>query len=427
MRGPIQRAIALLFVAVLSLSACTSKNNSGSKSVVVFGELMPYSGASAFEGAQVTNGCLPAKLLINQAGGILGHQVTCQETDTRGDAVDAVPAANKMIATTSNLIAVLGPSTAEAPSTVPILSRAKLPMWSVAGDPQYDSNTDPFFYRLTPSDNLAAAALAVDAKQHGYTRIGLVFTSGGSAQANVPPLVAAAKKLGLQIVSQFNITPGQASYSSEVANMLAKHPEVILNEGDPQSMATFFSNLQQAGGLMPIIVTAYATDAGWQKAVESAIGNDSMARYFEMPQPYAPAQGAGWQTYQKALVAEKGAGTDPSAFSADIYARTTYDACIVTALAMTETKSTDTAVYNAKLADLLSAGSGKTVVTSYAEGLAALQKGETIQFVGAGGDRSLNQFHNVTGTFEIDHWDAATKSWVLASKLTPEELAAVNG
>lgn len=430
MRASIRTAASVLFVAGMTLSACSSGGSSGStnnNSVFVFGELMPYSGASAFEGAQVTNGCLPAKFLINQAGGIMGHQVTCEETDTRGDAVDAVPAANKMVATTSDLIAVLGPSTAEAPSTVPILSRSQLPMWSVAGDPQYDKNTDPYFYRLTPSDNLGAAALAVNAKKHGYTHIALVFTSGGSAQSNVPPLVAAAKKLGLQIVSQFNITPGQASYSSEVANMLAKHPQVILNEGDPQSMATFFSNLQQAGGLMPIVVSAYATDAGWQKAVASAIGADQMAKYFEMPQPYAPAEGAGWQTYQDALVAQKSQGTDPSAFGADIYSRTTYDACIVTALAMTETNSTDKAVYNAKLAELLSAGPGKTVVTSYAEGLAALKNGDSIQFVGAGGDRSLNQYHNVTGTFEIDRWDASTKGWVLSSKLTPEELAAVNG
>ena len=430
MRGSIRRVVAVLFVAGLVLSACKSGGSSGSPNsdaVFVFGEFMPYSGASAFEGAQVTNGCLPAKSLINQAGGVLGHQVTCEETDTRGDAVDAVPAANKMIATTSNLIAVLGPSTAEAPATVPIISRSKLPMWSVAGDPQYDINSDPYFYRLTPSDNLAAAALAVDAKKHGYTQIALVFTSGGSAQSNVPPLVAAAQKLGLQIVSQFNITPGQASYSSEIATMLAKHPQAILNEGDPQSMATFFSNLQQAGGLMPIIVSPYATDAGWQKAVEAAIGNDQMARYLEMPQPYAPARGAGWQTYQQALIADQGQGTTPSDFSADIYSRTTYDACIVTALAITETKSTDSSVYNAKLADLLSAAPGKTIVTSYADGLAALSRGETIQFVGAGGDRSLNQFHNVTGTFEIDRWDAATKGWTLASKLTPDELAAVNG
>jgi hypothetical protein len=152
-----------------------------------------------------------------------------------------------------------------------------------------------------------------------------------------------------------------------------------------------------------------------------------MARYFEMPQPYAPAEGAGWQTYKTALETEKAQGTDPAAFGADIYSRTTYDACIVTALAMTETKSTDSTVYNPKLADLLTAGPGKTVVTSYAEGLAALKKGESIQFVGAGGDRSLNQFHNVTGTFEIDHWNASTKGWELASKLTPEQLAAVNG
>jgi len=114
-RGSMQRAVAVLFVAGIEPLRVFG-GSSGSKSVFVFGELMPYSGASAFEGAQVTNGCLPAKMLINQSGGILGHQVTCEETDTRGDAVDAVPAANKMVATTSNLIAVLAAPRRRSPS-----------------------------------------------------------------------------------------------------------------------------------------------------------------------------------------------------------------------------------------------------------------------------------------------------------------------
>ncbi len=49
-------------------------------------------------------GCIPAANLINQAGGVLGHQVQCIAVDTRGDPADAVPAAQKLIATTQNLM-----------------------------------------------------------------------------------------------------------------------------------------------------------------------------------------------------------------------------------------------------------------------------------------------------------------------------------
>ena len=55
-------------------------------------------------------GCWTAAGEINGTGGILGHHVTCIPTDTRGDPADAVPIVRLMLAKTSNLVGVSGPS-----------------------------------------------------------------------------------------------------------------------------------------------------------------------------------------------------------------------------------------------------------------------------------------------------------------------------
>jgi ABC-type branched-subunit amino acid transport system substrate-binding protein len=252
-----------------------------------------------------------------------------------------------------------------------------------------------------------------------------VFTNGGSAQSVVPPIKQVVGKLGLQIVAEFNIVPGQSSYRTEVARLLAAHPDAILNEGDPQSDSTFFGQLKEAGTVPPLVVTAYATFTDWQKGVAAAIGADVMAKVLHIVGAYTPSTGAGWTTFKQALIESKPQGADPPQFTDDIYSRTTYDACNLIALAMTEVNSLKPTDYNPHVVALTQPGAGKQVVHSYAEGVAALKAGHKIQYVGAGGELNLNRYHNVTGLFGVQTWDPTTKTLVQGETLPADQLAAL--
>src|SRR3982074_1273359 len=81
---------------------------SGEAGALTMGNFNPFGGGDADFGPEMMGGCVPAVRLINAAGGVLGHTVKCVAVDTRGDPADAVPAATKMLATTSNLVGVLG-------------------------------------------------------------------------------------------------------------------------------------------------------------------------------------------------------------------------------------------------------------------------------------------------------------------------------
>src|SRR6516162_2107247 len=69
---------------------------SGGSYSVTAGVLHAFTGQNAFFGLNAQNACKGAALQVNAAGGILGHQLVCQDFDTKGDPADAVPVTNRM-------------------------------------------------------------------------------------------------------------------------------------------------------------------------------------------------------------------------------------------------------------------------------------------------------------------------------------------
>jgi len=78
-----------------------------------------------------------------------------------------------------------------------------------------------------------------------------------------------------------------------------------------------------------------------------------------------------------------------------------YDGLIVMALAATAAKNTSPAVWNKDIEAVTTASAGTVTVHSYAEGIAALNAGKKIDYVGATGLIAWDQWHNSTGGFEI--------------------------
>src|SRR5215469_12684476 len=245
-------------------AACSSAGGGGSTpATLVVGEFNPFTGPDAAFGPEIVGGCIPAARLINASGGALGHHVSCVQEDTRGDPADAVPAAQKMMATETSLIGVLGPSSDEALATVPLLNGGHVPMFVDTGQAAFDRSKYSYFWRITPADDVKGYALALWAHQKGYTRAAAIFGNDVGAQSDVPTLLTAFTKLGGTITYKKPLALDQTSYRTEIESMLAGHPQVIFTEVDPQTGATFLSELQQLHGLIPVIGTEVSLQAPW--------------------------------------------------------------------------------------------------------------------------------------------------------------------
>ncbi len=419
------RAALGAVLALTMVSACAGSGSSGSShATLVVGEFNPFSGPDAAFGPEMVGGCVPAIRLINANGGVLGHKLSCVQEDTRGDPADAVPAAQKMMATETNLSGVLGPSSDEALATVPLLNQGHVPMFADTGQAAFDHSKYPYFWRITPADDVKGYALALWAHKAGYTRAAAVFGNDAGAQSDVPTLVQAFTKLGGTIVYNKPVALDQSSYRTEIENMLASHPQVIFTEVDPQTGATFLSELQQLHGLMPVVGTEVTLQAPWLQAVNKAIGSAEAAKYFEGMQPYAPPSGPAWQAYSRSLLASASQVPKPAQWSTDPYSMTYYDAVNVMALGMIAAKSTSPTVFNKSIMRVTEPGPGKTVVYTFAAGKAALQAGKQIQYVGAGGPIAFNRWHNSTGAFEAAKY--VNGKIVLVGSVSAAQIAALS-
>src|SRR5258708_14836238 len=111
----------VILASCLAMAACASAGGAAKRgqaaTVIAFN---PFSGPDASFGPEMMAGCESAVKSVNSAGGVLGLKLRCLAVDTRGDPADAVPAANKMLATTSIVFGVIAPSS-YAPDAPPPL------------------------------------------------------------------------------------------------------------------------------------------------------------------------------------------------------------------------------------------------------------------------------------------------------------------
>jgi ABC-type branched-subunit amino acid transport system substrate-binding protein len=405
------RALVVAAAVVLAVSAagCSSSSSSASAGAVTNSTLTvaafnPFTGPDASFGPEMMAGCLTAATAVNAAGGVLGNKVACSAVDTRGDPADAVTAGAKMLATTSHLLGVLGPSGDEADSTAPLINAAKVTMFADTGEASFDHTNLQYFWRMTPADDVQGVAMALYAKQKGYLRAAAVFGNDIGSQGSVPTLMKAYSALGGTIVLNQKIALNQTSYQPEVEQLLAAHPQVIFTEASPQANATYFAELQQlnSGHLIPVIGSdATVSQTAWLSAVATAIGKPALSKYVTGATPYAAASGPAWQAYDKYLLAAAGVTKPVAQWNDDPYSMVDYDGVIVMALAATAAKNTSPAVFNAYIPAVTTASPGAVVVHSYADGVAALKAGKKIDYVGATGIIVWDHWHNSTGQFEV--------------------------
>ena len=405
-RPPIFTAqFPVMILAAVLLASCGNTPQGATPKVytgnLTFVSFNPFTGPDANFGPEMAAGCAPAIRVINRAGGVLGHQVRCSTVDTSGDPAEAVPAAQKMLATAENLVGINGPSSDEALATVPIINRGKIPMFADTGLSAFDHNPYEYFWRLTPPDDAAAVAMAVYAYRKGYRRGAAVFGNDLSSQGNVPNLLSAFRALGGQIVMNQSLALDRSSYRTEVQALIAANPDVIFTEADPQTDAAYLSQLQRLHTLIPVIGTQPTVQPPWGKAVGGAIGKANLTRIYAGAQPFAPSQGPAWQIFNEALLASAADVPHPDQWSQDPYTETYYDAIVMMALAMIMAKTPDPSFYNQYIPQVVADSPGATEVHSYKEGMDALATGQTIHYVGAGGPIVLDQYHNSSGAFEL--------------------------
>jgi ABC-type branched-subunit amino acid transport system substrate-binding protein len=386
--------VALVGAGALVLAACSSgagqagsATSGGGGAPIHMTVLGPDTGAYAELGQAMWDGAVVGAQAVNGAGGIMGRKLILDKVDTHGDPADAVPALQQELAK-NHPVGIIGPTTPEIFGVKPIIDQNQIPDMFNGGSTTFDKNTDPWIWRINPSDSQLALALALYARQKGYTNVAILFTTEASQQELEPFLKNDLTRLGGSLTTVVNVQPGQSSYSSEIVKLLATHPQVILGQLDPPTAATFFSELKgQNGTSLPFIGTDVTAGSDWISAVGASLAHAEVTSV----EGGTPTTGAGPvfnNLYQHQFHTAPLAGAN--------YA---YDGVIDMALAMDATKGTTNREINKGL-PIVSNPPGQMVYT-YAAALAALNKGQKINYDGASGPMDFDKFHNVSGPWDV--------------------------
>ncbi len=430
--------LAAAGLATAGLAACSSSANSSSsgtgasasQSSLVVADLAPFSGPDAALGPTYLVSCDGATQTINNAGGVLGHKLTCKGVDTRGDPADAVPATRQMFATTPNLALVIGVTSDEAASVVPVINANKMVVFGMTGQSEFDSTHFQYFYRLVPPDLAESYAMTVIAQQLGYKRIALAFGNDIGSQTFIQPAIKAIGKAGMTLAANETLDLNASTFRTEAEKIVAAHPDVIFTEALGPADATFLSEVKQLNGgkMIPVIGTSATISPDWYKSVAAAIGKPTLATSFHADNLVTETSGPSYTPFHNAIMSQQGKVGSTGNFATYLTAPGAvhlYDGINLAALAMVEAKSTVPSVYAPLIAKIGDGEPGSMVVYSFAQGIAALKQGKAIRYEGPGGPTNFDSYNDSTGIFQIDTY-SATGAVQVAGNITAAQLRAVS-
>jgi ABC-type branched-subunit amino acid transport system substrate-binding protein len=424
-RGPLASAVGVLVLG-LAVGCSSSPGSTGGQttaqqkadqqaaaekftgSPIAIGILQAFTGVYAVDGAGAGAGTAAAVGAINRAGGVLGRKLEYFDANTFGDPADSVPALNQVIAV-HHVVGMIGPGGATIAADEPIMDRAHIPIMFEGGSTSFDTNTDPWLFRVEPSDDQEGAAIALYAWDKGYRKAAMVFSAIATAQTLVQPIEQEFRKLGGKIVADVNLTPSQSSYSSEAIRVEDAHPDVIFTQMEPTTGSVMTAALEQLGGLVPMVGTDQTAGSDYYQAITAAVASKYLVSVVG-----ATSGSAGDPGFLSAYAAQFGKQTPIPA--AD-YA---YDGTNILALAMDEAKSTSGPAIQ-KAIKIIADPPG-VACSTYATCYSLLKAGKKINYEGASGTMDFNKYNNVYGPFDVIASNASGTGSVTVATVSSQQL-----
>lgn len=376
-------AVALMALAV---AACGASSNAQTGPPIAIGVEGPMTGQYADVGAGFWRGAQAAAAEINAEGGLLGgRKLNVIQADDVSDPADAVPAIHKLI-DVDHIVALDGPNSTVLPAISPILTSNKIPTMFQGGTTHFDSNTNQWLWRPSPSDSQLGVAMAAYALTKGYKSAALVFASVASAQTLKGVVKDTYTKNGGTITAEVTIATGQTSYRSEVENVVSSNPQVIFLQIDPPTAGPLFTDFKQINNLaIPFIGSDLTAGSDFITAVTPAIASKSLVS-IQGSTSAGPGAAPFLKYYGTMYSGDPVSGANYS-----------YDAVMQLALAIQKAGTTDATKLNDAIAQI--ANPPGTDCPDWTTALKELNAGHKIHFVGAGGPAGYNSNHNALGAF----------------------------
>ncbi|WP_029253948.1 ABC transporter substrate-binding protein [Paraoerskovia marina] len=398
------RSLALAAALSLGLAACSTDDggdsadgggdSGGGDDQLVVGTLLPLTGTLAFLGPPEVAGVGLAVDEINEAGGVLGNDVTIEGADS-GDSTDfnvSTQSATDLIGKDADVM-IGAASSSVSLNVVDMVTEAGVMQISPANTSTTLSGYSDLFARTAPPDSVQGSALGSLILDSGATKVGFLVQNedyGTGLRDNVQQTIEAggaeAVYGGTGAGQEFQ--PGESNFSAQVTDLLAQDPDVISVIAFDETKAIVTELVAQGWDLGGKTFFCDGNTASYEGdfdegTLEGVIGTI----------PGAEAKGE-FKERLDAFYADSEGGE----LTSYAYGPESYDATILAALAAVRGGSADgqTIADNIKS---VSGADGGTEVSSFAEGVEALEAGDDIHYVGVSGTGPLNDDNDPSSAF----------------------------
>ncbi|BDZ42247.1 amino acid ABC transporter substrate-binding protein [Paraoerskovia sediminicola] len=410
------RGLAIAAALSLGLAACSTSTDEGSDDSadggdtssssetddqLVVGTLLPLTGTLAFLGPPEVAGVGLAVQEINEAGGVLGNDATIVSADS-GDTTDlnvSTQSATDLINQDADVM-IGAASSSVSLNVVDMVTAAGVMQISPANTSNTLSGYSDLFARTAPPDTVQGAALGTLMLDGGATKVGLLVQNedyGTGLRDNVQQTLESG---GAEVVyggsdSGQEFQPGESNFSAQVTDLLAQDPDAIGVIAFDETKA---------------IVTELVAQ-GWEMGAKTFFCDGNTASYEEDFEPgtlegvLGTIPGANAEGEFKERLDTYSVDEEGEELTSYAYGPESYDATILAALAAVRGGSADgqTIADNIKQ---VSGSEGGTEVSTFAEGVEALEAGDEINYKPVSGGGPLNEDNDpssaLIGVYEYD-------------------------
>ncbi len=399
---------AAFATASLVLTACGSsdsdsekKSDSDSKSssaakgdgTLMIGTLLPQTGDLAFLGPPEFAGVQMAVDEINADGGVLGKDVTQVKADSGDGTPDIAGAQTDKLLDAGADVVIGAASSSVSLSVIDKITGAGVVQFSPANtSPAFDDKkTDPknLYFRTAPSDVLQGAVLANTVIEDGKTNVAILARQDSYGELLASQAEKGLKAGGANVVAKELYSADAQNFTAEVNKIAATKPDALLLISFDETKKLIPALISK--GVGPKDVQTYFVDGNttdYSKEFPKGTLKGVKATY-----PGAELT----DEFKKRLLK-----VDPK-LDSFTYGPESYDATVMTALAVVSAKSDDPKTY---APDIIKISKDGTKCKTFKECAALLKKGEDIDYDGVSGPVDLGDTGSPTkatiGIFQYD-------------------------
>lgn len=232
-----KKVFSVMLVALLALAMLAGCSGGGPKSgaqddadTIVIGGLAPLTGNVSQYGIAAYNGAQIAVDEINEAGGVLGKDVTFICEDEKGDPTEAINAYNKLVEN-DKIVALVGDVTTKP--TIAVAQKAAqdgTPMITPTGTGAEITEIGDNIFRACFTDPYQGELMAYYAqdKTEAKTAAVLYDTGDDYSQGVADAFKETAEEIGIDVLSYEGYQTGATDFNSQLTKIKEANPDVVM-------------------------------------------------------------------------------------------------------------------------------------------------------------------------------------------------------